>query len=97
MIDLEGIRSLTDFKRNTAEFLRKLKETGRPQVLTIGGRAAIVVQDAASYQRLLELIDRAEAIDGIRRGLEDAARGRTKPAAQVLAGLRRPRKAVRRR
>jgi hypothetical protein len=41
------IHSLTDFKRQTPEFLRQLKETGHPLVLMINGKAELVVQDAA--------------------------------------------------
>jgi hypothetical protein len=43
-----------------------LKQTGRPEVLTVNGRAELVVQDAASYQKLLELLDYAEAVEGIK-------------------------------
>ena len=50
----QDIQSLTDFKRNTPEFLRRLKETGHPVVLTINGKAELVVQDAASYQKLFD-------------------------------------------
>ena len=47
MINLrEEINSLSNFKRNTSEFLEQLKETGKPIVLTINGRAELVVQDA---------------------------------------------------
>ena len=52
-----------------------MKETGQPIVLTINGRAELVVQDASSYQKLLELVDRLEAIAGIRRALEESNRG----------------------
>ena len=58
MVHLEDIHSLSDFQRNTKEHIQRLKETGRPEVLTVNGKAEIVVQDAASYQKLLELIDR---------------------------------------
>lgn len=89
MIDLREIRSLTDFKRKTPEFLERLKATGRPQVLTVNGRAELVVQDAEAYQRLIEFVERAEAIEGIRRGLEDVEHKRTKPARQALDQIRR--------
>ena len=76
MIDIsKDIRSLSDFKRNTTEFVREMKESGKPLVLTVNGRSELVVQDATSYQKLLELVDRLEAIEGIKRGLEEAARG----------------------
>ena len=80
------IRSLSDFKRNTVEWLDRLRETGHPLVLTVNGKAELVVQDAAAYQALL---DRMEAIEGIQRGLADVKAGRTKPARQVLDRLRR--------
>ena len=53
MIRIQDIRSLTDFHRNTKQHLRRLKRTGRPVVLTVNGRAMLVVQDAAAYERLL--------------------------------------------
>ena len=76
MIDIsKDIRSLSDFKRNTTEFVREMKASGKPVVLTVNGRSELVVQDATSYQKLLELVDRLEAIEGIKRGLEEADRG----------------------
>lgn len=71
------IHSLTDFKKNTPEFLQQLKDTGEPVVLTINGKAELVVQDAASYQKLLDLAEEAKVVEGIRRGLEDMNAGRT--------------------
>lgn len=55
MINLEDIHSLTDFARNTKAYAKKLKKTGRPAVLTVNGRAEFVVQDAKSYQHLLNI------------------------------------------
>ena len=89
MVHLEDIHSLTDFQRNTKEHIQRLKETGRPEVLTVNGKAEIVVQDAASYQKLLELIDRAEAIEGIQKGLESMQRGEGKPAQEVFTQMRK--------
>lgn len=84
MIDIEkDIDSLTRFKRNTAAFMQRLKKSGHPLVLTVNGKAELVVQDAASYQRLLELEDRLDAIEGIRRGLADVANGKSRPLEKV--------------
>jgi prevent-host-death family protein len=71
------IHSLTDFKKNTPDFLKQLKDTGEPVVLTINGKAELVVQDAASYQKLLDLAEEVKMVEGIRRGLEDMRAGRT--------------------
>lgn len=89
MVHLTDIGSLTEFKRNSSEAIRRLKESGQPQVLTVNGKAEVVVQDVASYQRLLDLAERAEAIEGIRRGLESAARGEGRPAEEIYAELRK--------
>lgn len=86
------IDSLTHFKRNTAEVIEQLKTTGEAMVLTVNGKAEIVVQDAASYQRLLELVDRAEAVVGIKKGLESMARGEGIPAEEAFERLRRKHK-----
>ena len=51
MIDLSDIESLTRFHRDRKFFLNTLKRTGRPLVLTLNGRAVLVVQDAQAYQR----------------------------------------------
>lgn len=87
MLDLANdIRSLSDFKRNTADLLDRLRKTGHPLVLTINGKAELVVQDAEAYQALL---DRVEAIEGIQRGLNDVEAGRVKSVGRVLDRLRR--------
>lgn len=91
MLNLEtGIDSLTNFKRQTADYLRQLHQTGSPMVLTVNGKAEVVVQDAAAYQRLVELAakaDREEAVAAIREGLADAEAGRVKPARKALRAL----------
>jgi prevent-host-death family protein len=93
MFNLEnGIDSLTNFKRQTAYYLRQLHATGSPIVLTVNGRAEVVVQDAAAYQKLLDLAakaDREEAVAAIREGLADAEAGRVKPARKALKVLAR--------
>ena len=58
-------------------------------LLTINGKAEIVVQDARSYQRLLDIAAQADASEGIRQGLEDARAGRTRPAREVFEQMRR--------
>jgi prevent-host-death family protein len=73
----QDIHSLTGFKRKTTEFLRQLKETGRPVVLTINGKAELVVQDAAAYQKLRQVAEEARVLEGIRQGIDDMNAGRT--------------------
>ncbi len=89
MLDITNdIDSLSQFKRNTPEFLKRLKSGGRPVVLTINGKAELVVQDAASYQKLLDLAERAERMDALRASLDDMKAGRVSPAEDMLAEMR---------
>lgn len=83
------IHSLTEFKLKTPDFLKQMKATGEPIVLTVNGKAALVVQDAESYQKLLDLAEQAKVLEGIRRGLDDALAGRTQPLAEAFADIRR--------
>ncbi len=85
MIDITSdIQSLTTFRRASGNFMKQLKKTKRPVVLTVNGKAAAVVQDAAAYQRLLDIAARADAEEGIRQGLDDVAHGRTRPASEFF-------------
>src|SRR5215203_4473120 len=89
MISLKDIESLTAFKRNTTEYVKKIKESGSPLVLTVNGKAEIVVQDAESYQRMLEVLDRAETIEAVREGLESGRQGRTMSLNQFDKEMRK--------
>lgn len=85
---VKDIQPLTTFRNHSAEFLSHIRETGRPLVLTVNGKAAAVLQDAEAYQRLLDIAASASAAEGIRQGRDDVAEGRTRPAAEVFAALR---------
>lgn len=92
----DDVHSLTDFKRNTTGHLRQLARTGRAGLLTVNGRAKVVVQDAEAYQKLLEAVDRAEAIAGIQRGLDDVKAGRVLTLEEVRRDLTRHVKSMKR-
>ena len=88
MVNLsQDIHPLTDFKRNTSNFMSRMKKTRRPVVLTVNGKAELVVQDAESYQQILDRLGRLEAVEAIRLGIAAAEKGRVKPARQALAEL----------
>ncbi len=84
MIDLRDVRSVTEFQRNAKEYVGKLKNSKTPLVLTVNGRAELVVQDAASYQELLNRLEELESVAAIRIGLRDAKEGRVQPARKAL-------------
>ena len=67
--------------------MNQMKKTHRPLVLTVNGKAELVVQDAKSYQSVLERLERLEAVEAIRIGIAAAEAGRVKPARKALAEL----------
>jgi prevent-host-death family protein len=88
MINLsDDIDSLSNFKRHTAKFMEKMKETGRPVVLTINGKAEIVMQDAESYQVILDSLEFAKAVRSLRESLKDIREGKTQSVESVFNEL----------
>ena len=88
MIDTRQIHSLTDFLRNHKTHLARLKETRTPEVLTVNGRAEVVVVDAESYQELLDRLHHLETIAAIQEGIASAERGELESAEQVFAEMK---------
>ena len=87
MIELANIHALSDFQRNSRAYIRQLKQSGKPKVLTVNGQAEVVIQSAKSYQKLLEDQQLLETIRGISRGLDQAKRGEGRPMRAVLHEL----------
>ena len=88
MIDLRDVRSVTEFQRNLRDYVGRLKAKKTPLVLTVKGRAELVVQNAAGYQALLDRLDRAEAVAGIRQGMAQVERGEGIPLEKAAMKLR---------
>jgi prevent-host-death family protein len=79
------IISLSDFKSDASQWLKRLQEESDAVVLTQNGRASAVVQSYETYQRqqqallMLKLLAQGEA---------DIAAGRLIPQEEVFAKLR---------
>src|ERR1700722_14881093 len=87
MVDVRDIHSLSDFQRRTKEHIERLKQTGKPEVLTVNGQAEIVVQSAQSYQQLIEDAELARSLKVIRRSLEEGRAGKGRSMKQFLEEL----------
>ena len=79
------IMSLSTFKRDSNKVMRQMKKTKEPVVLTVNGKAAVVIQDAESYQQLLELKERAEVIETLRQRLASKSRKKGRTAEEFFA------------
>ncbi|PKR58429.1 type II toxin-antitoxin system Phd/YefM family antitoxin [Thalassospira lohafexi] len=69
----KDIRPLTEFKRDTVAFTKRLQETQQPTVLTVNGKASLVVMDAKAWQDMQNRLEYNDAVDGIRTGLHQIA------------------------
>jgi len=88
MLDTRQIHPLTDFLRNYKKHIARITKSKSPAILTVNGKAALVVQDAESYQALVDLAERAKYIEAIREGQASASRGEDKQPEQIFAELR---------
>jgi PHD/YefM family antitoxin component YafN of YafNO toxin-antitoxin module len=86
-LNLANIHSLSDFQRNARDHIRRLKQSGKPAVLTVNGEAEVVVQSAEAYQKLLDDRELLDSILGISRGLEQAKRGEGRAMREFLEAL----------
>ncbi|QLE58940.1 type II toxin-antitoxin system Phd/YefM family antitoxin [Nostoc sp. TCL26-01] len=76
MIDLNKIHSLSEFQRNTKQYIQEMEQNEKPIVLTVNGAAQLVVQDAKAYQKLLERLEYAETVAALRQGIREIEQGK---------------------
>jgi len=62
MILPTDIDTLDSFRRRSREHIERLQATGRPEVLTVNGKPAVVIQGAAAYQKQMEKVAVYEAL-----------------------------------
>lgn len=89
MVKPQNIVSLSEFQRDAAGFLKRLKKSGDPYVLTVRGKAAICVMDASRFEHLVREVQRQQDLEAIREGLEQADAGQTRPWEDVRKDLDR--------
>jgi PHD/YefM family antitoxin component YafN of YafNO toxin-antitoxin module len=85
----QEVQPPTTFLDQPADLIRQIKATLRPITLTVEGQPAVILQDPTEYQRLLDLASEADEQEGLRQALDDVAAGRTYPAEEVFAAMRR--------
>jgi PHD/YefM family antitoxin component YafN of YafNO toxin-antitoxin module len=72
---------------------KQMKKSGNPLVLTVNGRAEVVVQYAAAYQRIMGMVEQAGMKEFLREAKADADAGRTVDAKEFLQSLGKKKKA----
>lgn len=88
MFDITSdIQPLSHFKRHTPEVVKQLKKTGRPMVLTIDGKAELVVMDSKAYNEYLRFKEREEMLAFLEKSEDDIHHGRVYPAREALTKI----------
>ena len=82
------IYPLSDFNRKSAEHIKRLKKTGRAEVLTVNGKAAAVVLDPDTYDQLVQDAELSETLKTINQAKAEYEAGLSKSADEVLSELK---------
>jgi prevent-host-death family protein len=85
----DDIRSVTELKRNTREILSQVRQTGRPVVLTVNGKADAVLMDARTFEKHLSASNLAKLVAPAE---EDVRAGRTRSMQAFLREFKRAHK-----
>jgi len=84
MILPTDIHTLDSFRRQSKEHVDRLKDSGRPEVLTVNGKPAVVVQDASAYQAQMEKL---QVLEALAESVRQAESGRLKEARPAIRAL----------
>lgn len=93
MLDTRQIHSMSDFLRNHKAHVARLKETRTPEVLTVNGRAEVVILDTETYEDLMEQLNHMKAVNAARTHMAQA-RKNTPPQEPITEAERERRHAV---
>jgi PHD/YefM family antitoxin component YafN of YafNO toxin-antitoxin module len=72
MLDSRQIHSMSDFLRNHKTHVARMKETRKPEVLTVNGRAEVVMLDTETYENMVERLEHMEAVSSLRAHMAQA-------------------------
>ena len=85
MIRATNIHSLTDFTRHAKAYIEQITTSKDPMAITVNGSAEVVVQDAASYQQMVDELEHTRFIAAMREGMADVAAGRVEDVDVAFA------------
>ena len=85
----EDIRSITELEKNASKILEQIRETGRPIVITVKGKAGAVLMDAKTYEKHLRAANMSRLLAPAEA---DVAAGRVRPFRSFLREFKNARK-----
>ena len=88
MIRATDIHSLTDFTRNAKAYIQQIRESKSPMALTVNGDAQVVVQDAESYQKMVDELEHGRFISAMRESEAAVRNGEVQDLDEAFAQIR---------
>lgn len=88
MIRATDIHSLTDFTRNARAYIQQIRESKNPIALTVNGDAQVIVQDAESFQKMIDELDHRRFIAAMRESEAAVRNGQAQDLDQAFAEIR---------
>lgn len=86
----EDVRPLSEFRSKFATFVKQVRETKRPMVITQRGRSAAVLVDVGQYDAMLAKLEIIEDVQHAEAQLgEGLGVGHEKAKAGILKGIRK--------
>ncbi len=63
----DDIKPLSEFRANSANFIKQIKDTKRPLILTQHGKSTAVLIDVAEYQATMEKLELLQEVQTAER------------------------------
>ena len=88
MIRATDIHSLTDFTRNARAYIQQIKKSKHPMALTVNGDAQVVVQDAESFQQMVDELEHVRFIAAMRESEAAVRNGQVQDLDEAFSEIR---------
>lgn len=88
MYTTEDIYPVSDFNRKPSEHIRRLHEDKRTEVLTVNGKAAVVMLDPEVYDQLISDAELARRLTRMTEAEMQFGAGKIQSAAEVFTELK---------
>ena len=94
MLDARQIHPMSDFLRNHKAHVARMKKTKTPEVLTVNGRAEVVMLDTETYENMVERLEHLEAVSALRAHMAKARKNALPQEALTEAEIERRHKVL---
>ena len=88
MIRATDIHSLTDFTRNAKTYIQQIRDSKSPMAITVNGDAQVVIQDAESFQHMVDELDHVRFIAAMRESEAAVRNGQVQDIDQAFSEIR---------